>query len=49
MVDSGKAVIMDVCLYSCMGCPAWKSHLLCAIFCCHLWPLWLNCIFPHIS
>ena len=38
-----------VCLYSCLNCPACKSHPFCTIFYCHLWSGWLYHILPLIS
>jgi hypothetical protein len=35
-----------VCLYSSLSYPACKPHL-CAMLCCHLWPVWIYHIFPH--
>ena len=40
-------VCVCVCVCSCLSCPAWKSHLLCLLLCCHLWPVWLYHIFLH--
>ena len=36
-----------MCLYSCYSYPACKSHILCAVFCCLLWPVFLYHIFPR--
>jgi hypothetical protein len=36
-----------VCLYSCLNCPACKSHLFYGALYCHVWPVWLYHIFPH--
>jgi hypothetical protein len=35
------------CLYSWLSYPACKSHLLCAVLYCNLWPVWLYHISPH--
>ena len=37
---------MSVCLHSCLGHPACKSHLFCAVLYCCLWPFCFYQIFP---
>jgi hypothetical protein len=37
-----------VLLYSSLKYPACKSHLFWAALYCHLWPIWLYHIFPHL-
>jgi hypothetical protein len=47
---NGKAINiihLCVCLYSCLSYPACKSHIFCAVFYCHLWPLSLFDIVPN--
>jgi hypothetical protein len=39
--------MMNVCLFSCVGYPASKAHHFCAVFHCHLWPVWLYPMFTH--
>ena len=34
-------------LYSCLSYTARKLHLSCDVLQCHLWPVWLYCIFTH--
>ena len=38
---------MSVDLLLCLSYPACKSHLLCAVLYCHLWPAWLYHIFSQ--
>ena len=38
---------LSICLYTCLSYPPRKPHLFCAKLYCHLWPVWLNHIFPH--
>ena len=39
--------ILSGCLYTCLSYPPCKLHLFYAKLYCHLWPVWLNHIFPH--
>jgi hypothetical protein len=36
-------------MYSCLSYPAFKSHLFCGEFYCHLWAVWLYHIFTTLS
>jgi hypothetical protein len=38
---------MSVCLYSSLSYPTCKSHISYALFCFHMWPVWLYYIFLH--
>jgi len=38
--------VMSMCLYSCLSCLACTVHLFCAVLYCHLWLIWLFCVFP---
>ena len=40
-------MLLSVCLYSCLSCPALKVHLFCAALYCHVWPVWLYHIVQH--
>ena len=40
---------MSICLYSCLSCLACTVHLFCAALYCHLWLIWLSCVFHFIS
>jgi hypothetical protein len=39
--------ILSVCLYSCLGYPAGKSHPVYTALYCYPWPVWLYNIFTH--
>ena len=41
-----KCYILQKCVRSCLSYTACKSHLLCAVWQCHLWPVWFYHIFP---
>ena len=40
-------LLLTVCLYSYLSYLACKSHLLCVVLYCNLWPVWLYHFFPH--
>ena len=40
-MEKQLSITKDDCVYSCLGYPARKSHISCAVLYRHLWPVWL--------
>jgi hypothetical protein len=46
-VNEAVNINMSVCLYSCCSYLAFRPHYFMRSIICHVWPVWLYCIFPH--